>query len=94
MNTQTFYFEPQPLSLGGKVLAAVTAAVLLVGGLFFSLLLLAVGTAVVGVTLLRLWWAGRKLQQVAQPAASSPAGTHGQRVLEGEYTVRSERGHG
>lgn len=86
MNTHTLYFEPQPLGWGSKLLAAVAATLLLIGGFFFSLLLLAVGGTFMALTLLRLWWANRKLQRPEEPITH----THNPQVIEAEYYVRRD----
>lgn len=65
MNTHAFRFQTQmtQLGLGGKLLVAALAILLLVGGFFVSLFMLAVGGAVAAITLAKLWWTGKKLQR-------------------------------
>ncbi len=65
MNTHAFRFQTQmtQLGLGGKLLVGALAVLLLVGGFFVSLFLLAVGGSIAAVTLAKLWWTGKKLQR-------------------------------
>ena len=73
---------PQPAGLLGKMLAFVLSAALLVLGLMFSLVALAVialgGLALGGW----LWWKTRRLRQQLREAAAATA--DGGQVIEGE----------
>ncbi|MDZ4731860.1 MAG: hypothetical protein SH820_18180 [Xanthomonadales bacterium] len=82
-----------------RIVAAVVATICLVGAFFFGLVILAViAVFIAGLSLvfwLRAWWLRRNSPSpMAQPdthQAGHQRGGQGQEIIEGEYTVISER---
>jgi hypothetical protein len=94
-----YYISQTPANPLSRILAAVVATVCLVGAFFFGLVILAVIAVVIAVFSLIFWlrilWLRRNAPpDQAQTASHQPgnqAGDQGHEVIEGEYTVVSER---
>jgi hypothetical protein len=102
-----YYISQSPANPLARIVAAIVATICLVGAFFFGLVILAVIAVVIAafslVFWLRSWWSGRNLPpQMSQPGSHQkghPMGgqsgrqrsNQGQEVIEGEYTVVSER---
>ena len=87
-----YYISQTPMNPVSRIVAAMVAAVALVGAFFFGLLVLAL-FAGLGLLLwlgfwLRLWWLRRHLPQGETTAESS--GEQGE-IIDGEYRVVSRR---
>lgn len=87
-----YYISQPPMNPVSRIVAAMVAAVALVGAFFFGLLVLAL---IVGLGLLlwlgfwlRLWWLRRHLPQEKTTAESS--GEQGE-IIDAEYKVVSRR---
>lgn len=69
------------------VLASGLAALLLIGGFLFGLFALAASTLFLGVIMLRVWWANRKM--AGYTPASPVEKPRQSRVIEGEFEVHN-----
>lgn len=96
MNANTFRIQTQmtQLGLGGKLLVAALAVLLLIGGFFISLFLLAVGGSIAAVALAKLWWTGKKLQRSGYQGDTviirETRHEHQGQVIDAEYHVKQE----
>lgn len=83
------YHLPNPVRMGwlGRTVSSLITLVLFIGGFFASLMMLAIGGAILLATILKVWLASKTWTQTSYPARTKPS--QGQ-VLDGEYQVKSD----
>ncbi len=94
-----YYIGQSPNNPLTRIVAAIIAAVCLMGAFFFGLVILAVIAVVIAafslVFWVRIWWSRKKdpvhMAQPSRNASSHQNGQKRQEIIEGEYTVLSER---
>lgn len=78
--------QQRPLGWFGKLLTAMLTLVLFIGGFVISLLMLALGGAILLATMAKLWLAGKTLRQ-ANRKSTVNCSSH---IIEGEYQVKQD----
>lgn len=93
-----YYISHTPSNPLSRIVAALVATVCLLGAFFFGLIILAVVAVAIAVFSLVFWVRVRWLRRNARPEqartasrSGNPSGNKGPEIIEGEYTVISER---